>query len=310
MKLTNLDAPDTDFLSETAQYFDVSEEHNFDGEVVLSGFLNNELKVTAKRNCIRLSGSLCKYYLSDNFQTLGRGDTQRAIERLSDTLHLPIEKANVSRLDIAQNFILKKGVENYYNHFGELKHGGRSPITRNGEIEGMYYYQSKGLLVFYDKVKEQMTKRQSIPELYQNRNVMRYEQRYLRRLPKALNVERVTASMLYSEKFYMDVINRWKENYFNIKKLNDITLNFEGMKSKKDLHNRGVLALVQMAGGELNFISQIQEAQRNGTISRKQAFDIKQAVTSACKEKSGITAKNDCILELDRKIIEAVKFYR
>jgi len=42
----------------------------------------------------------------------------------------------------------------------------------------LYYYQSRGLLVFYDKIKEQQAKNQLIPELYQNRNVLRYEQRH------------------------------------------------------------------------------------------------------------------------------------
>jgi len=311
LKLRNFDVPDIDFLSETAQYFDVKNENSFDGEIVLYGFLNDEFKVMAKRSGINLSGSLCKYYLGDNFQTLGRGDTKRAIEKLSDTLHLPIEKATVSRLDVAQNFIVKQQLENYYNHFGKLKNGWRSPVTNDiGKIETIYYYQSNGLLIFYDKVKEQTVKRQPIPELYQDRNVLRYEQRYTKRLPKAFNVERVTASLIYGEKFYIDVIDKWKDNYFNIQKLNDITFNFEAMRTKTDLYNLGVLALVDMAGGELNFISQMQEAQRNGILTRKQSFDIKQAVTSACKERIGITAKNDCILELDKKVVEAVKFYR
>ena len=311
LKLRNFDVPDIDFLGETSNHFNVSGEYNFNDEIVLSGSLDNEFKLTIKNSGIKISGSLCKYYLGDNFQTLGRGDTKRAIEKLSDTLHLPIEKATVSRLDVAQNFIVKQQLENYYNHFGKLKNGWRSPVTNDiGKIETIYYYQSNGLLIFYDKVKEQTVKRQPIPELYQDRNVLRYEQRYTKRLPKAFNVERVTASLIYGEKFYIDVIDKWKDNYFNIQKLNDITFNFEAMRTKTDLYNLGVLALVDMAGGELNFISQMQEAQRNGILTRKQSFDIKQAVTSACKERIGITAKNDCILELDKKVVEAVKFYR
>jgi len=311
LRLKNIDAPDVDFLSETANYFDVTSENNFDGEIVLSGILENKFKVTVKNSIVNLSGSICKYYLGDNFQTLGRSDTKRAIERLSDTLHLPIDKSTVSRLDIAQNFIVKQQVYNYYNHLGELKHAGRSPVTNGiGEIESLYYYKRNSVLIFYDKVKEQKTKCQSIPELYQNRNVLRYEQRYLRRLPNVFNVECVTASMLYNEEFYMDVINRWRDNYFNIKKINDITLNFEAMRTKTDLYNLGVLALIGMSGGELNFISQMQDAQRAGVITKKQAFDLKQAVSSACKVKEGISEKNDDILELNKKVVEAVKYYR
>ena len=46
------------------------------------------------------------------------------------------------------------------------------------------------------------------------------------------------------------------------------------MKTKTDLYSRlGVLALAAIAGGELNFISQINESRRNGILSCKQAFD-------------------------------------
>jgi hypothetical protein len=41
---------------------------------------------------------------------------------------------------------------------------------------------------------------------------------------------------------------------------------------------------------------------------KKAAFDLKQAVTAACMEKAGITAKNECILELDKKVRDTEKF--
>jgi hypothetical protein len=309
-KLRNTDVSGIDFLSETPCYFDVSGEHCFNGETVITGKVDN-FTITVNRGGVNIkNGSICKYHLGDNFKTLGRSDIKKAIEQLSDTLHLPVQKAQITRLDIAQNFILKQPVQVYYNHFGELKNGSRAPVTVNGEIETLYYYQSKGLLIFYDKIKEQQSKKQPIPELYQNRNVLRYEQRYKGRLSKSFNVERVTAEMLFDEAFYIKVINLWKDSYFNIKKINDVTLNFEAMKGKTDLYNMGVLALVQMQGGELNVISQINEAQKSGRLSKKQAFDMRQAVTAACKTKDGITAQNGAILELDKKIVEAVKFYR
>ena len=314
LKLRNTDVSSTDFLSETSQYFDVSNENNFNGNIVLSGSLNNDFNVTLNRGYIKLSGSLCKWFLGDNFQTLHRSDTKMAIEKISDTLHLPFDKSTVSRIDVAQNFIVKQLVENYYNHFGEWVDGNkkstRAPMTESGKIEGIYYYQRLGLLVFYDKIKEQTVKNRPIPELYQNRNVLRYEQRYKSRLSEAFNIESVTASTLYDEKFYINLLNKWKENYFNIKKINDISINLSTMKTKTDLYNLGVLALVEIAGGELNIINQMKEAQRSGVLSKKQAYDLKQAITSACKEKADVTVKNDCITELDKKIAEAVRHYR
>ena len=315
IRLGKYDFEKVDFLGETSQYFDVSRECIYDGDVVLHGKLEKGIKVELSERGIKLSGSLCKFHLGDNFQTLHRSDTKRAIERLSDTFHLPIGEGKVTRIDIAQNFILKQDLQEYYNHFGELKDGNkrssRVPITtENGLISGLYYYQSNGLLVFYDKVKEQTEKRQPIPEMYQNRNVLRYEQRYTGRLPKAFNVERVTASILYDEQFYINIIDRWKSNYFKINKINDITINLTAMKGIRDFNRMGILCMLEMFGGELALKEQVKEAQKMGNLSKDAAFDIRKAIDSACKEKIGITDRNDCISELDKKIKEAVKFYR
>ena len=312
------DVSGIDFLNEVPQYLDkITGEHDFNGDYVVTGILGNNMntnhfKVTISRRGVNIkNGSLCKYYLGDNFKTLGRRDTQEAIGKLSDTLHLPIDSATVSSIDVAQNFIVKQPVQVYYNHFGELKYAGRSPVTNGeGEIETLYYYKSKGVLVFYDKIKEQQSKKQPIPELYQNRNVLRYEQRYKSRLPNVFHVERVTASMLYSEKFYIDLLNSWRDSYYAIKKINDITINIEAMKGKKDLYTLGVLSLIEKAGGELAMMTQIEEAQKSGKIDKKRAYDFRQVVKAACSEKVGISAQNECILELDRKVKEAVKFYR
>jgi hypothetical protein len=309
-RLRNTDVSGIDFLSETPCYFDVTGEHCFNGETVISGTFD-DFRITVNKNGVNIkNSSLCKWYLGDNFQTLGRSDVQRAIEKLSDMLHLPVDEATITRLDIAQNFIVKQKVDVYYNHLGELKGGMRSPMTSMGRIESLYYYQSRGLLIFYDKVKEQQAKKQEIKELYQNSNVLRYEQRYFKRLHQSFNVERVTGAMLYNEKFYIDVIDRWRDNYRAIKKINDININFEAMRTKKDLYTMGVLSLIESQGGELSVITQIAEAQKMGILSKKQAFDLKQAITDACKVKEGLAVKNEAILEMDKKVTEAAKFYR
>jgi hypothetical protein len=60
----------------------------------------------------------------------------------------------------------------------------------------------------------------------------------------------------------------------------------------------------------LELITQINEAQRQGSLSKKQAFDMRHVINDACKIKEGLTIKNDAIEELDKKVKEAVKFYR
>ena len=90
------------------------------GELWLDGRLDN-LRVTASRYVMQVKdGSLCKWYLGDNYKTLDKSATRHAIERLCDTLHLPLECAQVTRLDVATNFIMQHPPEVYLSHLGSL----------------------------------------------------------------------------------------------------------------------------------------------------------------------------------------------
>lgn len=304
-RLMQGEAVGVDFLEETAAYLADVGEHIYNGITILTGSVGG-LKVSLNRYQVKIKdGSLCKWFLGDNFQTLGRGDTHRAIEKLSDTLHLPIERATVTRLDVAQNFICKHPPSVYINHLGLLKYA-----TRLQEPSGLYYQQTGGRLCFYDKIREQRNHREAIPALYEGRNVLRYEQRYTQRLAAQFRVAEVTGALLYDEAFYMEVLNRWRDTYNTIQKINDVSLNFGFMKNKQQLYKMGVLSLIEQAGGELAIIEQINEAQRKGELFKKQAYDLRQAIKDACKVREGLTVENDAIRELDKKVTEAVKFYR
>ena len=303
-KIRHSEVGGIDFLSETPMYFDVTGEHSYNGVSVITGHLNG-LKVSVSQRSVNVTnGSLCKWFLGDNFQTMGRGDNQRAIEKLSDTLHLPFDKATVTRIDIAQNFIMKHPPEVYFNHLGE-----NYPSKRLEQPDGLYYSKLDTLQVFYDKVKEQRAKGQAIPELYYNRNTLRYEKRYKARLKDIFKVERVTGAMLYEEKFYMNIVKDWKKAYSDIKKINDVTLNFDAMKTKRDLYTLGLVSLIGQQGGELAMIQQINEAYKKGDLTKKQSYDMRQAITEASR--SGIaTVESDVIKELDKKIDDVIKFFR
>lgn len=306
-KLAKADVGAVDFLEETPCYLDSQTIgfHDWGGEQVITGSVGG-LKVVANRYQLKIKdGSLCKWYLGDNFKTMGRGDVQAAIEMLSDILHLPIGKATVTRLDVAQNFIVKHPAAVYLNHLGMLKYA-----KRLQEPNGLYYHRRLERLCFYDKNKEQRAKGEPIPDLYKDRNVLRYEQRYTQRLPTQFKVEDVTGALLYDEAFYIDVVQRWRDTYKAISKINDITLNFQAMTSKQQLYKMGVLSMVERVGGEVEMINQIAEAQKRGDLTAKQAFDLRKAVKEACKVKEGLTVPNEAIAELDKKILEATRYYR
>lgn len=306
-RLFQSEAAGIDFLAKTSCYLENVGQHNYNGDIVITGSLQG-LKISLNRYQMKIKGgSLCKWFLGDNYQTMGRSDTQRAIERLSDTLRVPISKATVTRLDIAQNFITRHPPEVYLNHLGALRYHKRCPMAGIGSL---YYTGAGRQLCFYDKNREQKSHKEPIPELYEGRNVLRYEQRYTQRLASQFNVSEVTGAMLYDEAFYIGLLNRWKETYKAIQKINDISLNFEAMKTKQQLYKMGVLSLIEQAGGVWQMYEQINEAQKQGELTKKQAYDLRQAVNDASKLGRGITVPNEAIKELDKKVNEAVKFYR
>ena len=107
--------PETDFLQTVPQYLTNISNHGINqfGEYV-TGYLDS-LKVRISDNNVKIfNSSICKYHLGDNFKTLSKGDTKRAIEKISESLHLPFHLANVTKIDIAQNLIMKYREVVYY----------------------------------------------------------------------------------------------------------------------------------------------------------------------------------------------------
>lgn len=313
LKLDNSTAGDVDLLSEVPRYLDDSpQEHYYpynDGSggkyLVLCGHVGS-LRVSISRLSVSIKdSSFCKWILGDNFKTLTRGDIQRGFEKLSDSLHLPMHKAKVTRLDIGQNTVLKYPTDVYFRHLGPLKY-----TKRLQQPSGLYYTGTNMQLVFYDKVREQRKDGNNIPELYKGQNVLRYEIRFLRRLPNILNVEAVTGGLLYDESFYISLVKKWHGCYMEIKKINDVNLNFDKLTTKKDLYKAGLLTLIEQRGGQMEILKEIREAARKGELTQKQAHDLRDAVNNACKVRGELVKPNMTIKELDRKINDAAKYYR
>lgn len=304
-KLTAIDVSDIDFIEETPCFLNNVALHEYGGEPVITGNIGG-LKVTASRWQVKVKdGSLCKWYLGDNFQSLGRGTTKQAIEKLSDVLHLPMNRAIITRLDVGANIITKHPPITYLNHLGFLAHANRLQ-----QPTGLYYSKRDEVLCFYDKVKEWKANNEPLPPLYHGRHVLRYEQRYLHRLPSRLKVPSVTGALLYDEGFYMELLKRYVEVYKAIGKINDLQPNFDHMKGKKELKEMALLCLIERLGGEVEFINQIKDAQQRGELTNKQAHDLRNGIKQACKTKAGIVVPNKQITELDKKVGEVIRFYR
>ncbi len=234
-KITRDEVEGVDFLSEITPYLNPEglAVHDFSGLQVVTGKIGN-LKVSISDRQVKVKdGSLCKWMLGDNYQSMGRGDIKRAVERLSNMLHLPMDKAIITRLDVGLTIPVKEPTANYFNHLGVLSYA-----QRLQQPNSLYYYRHSQAerLCFYDKNREQRDHREPIPDLYRDCNVLRYEQRYMARLPSLLGVAQITGEMLYDESFYISLLDRWRDSYQAIRKINDITLNFQAILTSSLRH--------------------------------------------------------------------------
>jgi hypothetical protein len=217
-------------------------------------------------------------------------------------LHLPFEKANVTRIDFAQNFIMKNDGKIYYPYLGEAQY-----YSRLEQNNGLYYNNQKRQLLFYGKVKEQKEKQQPIPELYKNRNTLRYEFRFRKRLKEQLNRPEIIAGLLYDEDFYRQLVKRWKNEYLGIQKINSKLIKMKPTGSKKEFtENLALFCILEL--GQPQLLSKVKEWQEIGEISKKQAYDLRSCIKNIAKKP--IDEKgNDLINELTRKITEAARNY-
>jgi hypothetical protein len=302
MLLTKNNAPNTDFLKEVPQYLTNVVTHGISqyGEY-LTGYLDS-LKVSVSDSRIKIYGnSICKYYLGDNFKTLNKGDTKTAIAKISDCLHVPIDLANVTRIDFSNNFIMQNDVNDYYKYLGQLAY-----YNRLEQSNGLYYNNGDKQVLFYGKVREQKDKRQPIPELYKNKNVLRYEMRYKKHLRQQLNRPEITAGLLYDEAFYRDLVKRWQNEYLKISKINLKMTQLKPTGSTKELiENAATILFLEF--GQPQLLSLIKEWQHSGEITKKQAQDHRNKIKGLSKLSPG-SPDDDLINELDKKIKQAAKY--
>jgi hypothetical protein len=114
-------AYNVDLLAEIPCYLSNVTEHTKKDQDYITGYLKN-LRVNINESGISVHGSIAKYFLNDNFNTLQRQDIQRAFEQIEDEIHLPIKESKVTRIDFAQNFITKYNPESYYNYLGQCQY--------------------------------------------------------------------------------------------------------------------------------------------------------------------------------------------
>ncbi len=290
-------------LLQASKYLTNVTDHRKDEQIYMSGTLNN-FKVNLSESGASFKGSLAKYFLSDNFSTLTRSDTARAIEQMANEIHLPVALSKVSRIDFAQNFLMDYEPEAYYNYLGESNHYERLKYSKSIAYKNGLRYKT-----FYNKVAEGRAKKMIIPDVWIDQNVLRFELRHTSRLPKQFNMAEVNVSSLSDEKFYMELCDRWEAEYEAINKINSINLNLIDMKSEKDFYKQLELFAVHTIGHD-KLMEAIEEMRIRKVFTHPEYYSrLKSGLKKLC-ETPKLTASSELIIELDKKIKDAKRYYR
>lgn len=296
-------ARDIDLLAEVPVYLENITVHEKVNEVYYSGSLKN-LRVNVSQRGISIRGSLAKYFLSDNMQTLRRQDTEQAIEKLSDELHIPIQDAKVTRIDFAHNFVMKYEPKTYYSYLGQAKR-----LERLIQPESLYYKNKSKEMVFYNKIAEVKSRRAKIPEIWEGKNLLRYEIRYMRNLSGQLKVPEVKACSLYEEKFYIHLVDRYVDDYVSIHKHGEIILDTDNMKKPKDVLNQLALQSLNSLtqGGKVDFV---EELRNKNIFENPEYYSRLKKNIRLMRKKYEASDSLPLIEELDSKILVLKKYYR
>lgn len=259
------------------------------------GNLKN-LRVNQSEYGISIKGSLSKWFLGNNIETLTRDNTKQAVESLSDTLHLSLKNAQLSRIDFAQNFSMDYKPELYYPYLGV---SGR--FIRNVWSTTLYYSKTNIVKLFYDKILQCKNCGIKIDESLNLKNLLRFEVRFDKQLPKIFNREFVNVEMLYEESFYKMVFDKWFDEYLNITKIPKLSFQKDVLLKPNDFVKQLTLKGIMDIGGQYEVFELIEEAKKRGQFERPEYASRTKIMVADFYKREYLIEPSELINELDNK---------
>lgn len=270
------------------------------GEVSVYGNVEN-IKVTQYFGGYSIQGSLPKFLYGNNVCQLTRKEVGLAIEKLSDRLHLPLDDADITKIEVGANICLAKQHTAYTRLLGDM------PRMQRVSMADSLYYQGSGRVYprqyyFYDKVAEVKKHGGTMPQGLEAANMMRYEMRLNGRLPFQLSIPEFKGSTLQDREVYQELINRWLNGYLSINKL----VNMEDEHLKKGMsvkEAQEVFIAQQIAKGGSSMIDEfIAKLKQNECFDNRLYYNRVKSNLQKLASKTKLSVDNGDIEELTAKV--------
>ena len=256
---------------------------------------------------ILITGSLAKFHLGSNIETLARKPTARAVEHLSDALNQPMARARVFRVDLAQTFAMEKPPSEYIRFF--LAPPRMSRHDYPGET--LTFSNTLRSILFYDKLAEMRRKRERFDDRDENErpsrfhgrsNLLRYEVQFKKSLGRAFHETELRAASLSEPEFYEKMTRKWEEQYFKLGRVCLIGQPVRGTTVKSRVNFLAAIGLRDY--GPQRYFDDIETDLRAGLIDKYQAVRLRKNGRELLRVE-GITAAGDPLEELDAKVRQA-----
>ncbi len=270
------------------------------GEVSVYGNVEN-IKVTQYFGGYSIQGSLPKFLYGNNVCQLTRKEVGLAIEKLSDRLHLPLDDADITKIEVGANICLAKQHTAYTRLLGDM------PRMQRVSMADSLYYQGSSKVhprqyYFYDKVAEVRKSGGTMPQGLEAANMMRYEMRLKGRLPFQLSIPEFKGSTLQDRVVYQELINRWLNGYLSIHKL----VNVEDEHLKKGMsvkEAQEVFIAQQIAKGGSSMIDEfIAKLKQNECFDNRLYYNRVKSNLQKLASKTKLSVDNGDIEELTAKV--------
>lgn len=278
---------------------DIAEHKAVGGRVYLTGNFGGNYKAVLHETGLSLKGSIAKFYLPNNFDGVTCNNILNAIEMVSDGIHLPMNRAIITRLDLAHTFETEHPPEAYYIYLGESKY-----YLRNAFGNSLYYLNKLKTKCLYNKILESEKNGVEIPINWKGKNALRFEFRLMKRIAKQLKINELTPEKLSNQKFYFSLINLYCKEYEAINKINLISFNPKYMKSPKDVNKQLQLLGIESLGGETKALELIEQLRLQNGFEKPEYYSrAKKGIKQLCKN-TNFTEQSEMIIELNLKIQE------